>query len=35
MMDLTPFAAGIEGHSHIVMIVPCNENGLKYPQLPE
>ena len=35
MMDLTPFAAGIEGHSHIVLIVPCNENGLKYPQLLE
>ena len=35
MMDLTPFAAGIEGHSHIVLIVPRNKNGLKYPQLPE
>jgi hypothetical protein len=35
MMDLTPFATDMEGHSHIVLIVPCNENGLKYPQLPE
>jgi hypothetical protein len=25
MMDLTPFAAGIEEHSHIVLNVSCNE----------
>ena len=35
MRDLTPFAAGIEGHSHIVLKVPCNENGPKDPQLLE
>ena len=26
-MDLIPFATSIEGHSHIAMKVPCNENG--------
>ena len=26
-MDLTPFATSVEGHSHIAMKVPCNENG--------
>jgi hypothetical protein len=28
LMDLTPFATSIEGHSHIAMKVPCNENGV-------
>ncbi|HKQ21450.1 MAG TPA: hypothetical protein VJS91_05385 [Nitrososphaeraceae archaeon] len=27
LMDLTPFATSIEGHSHIAMKVPCNEDG--------
>jgi hypothetical protein len=27
LMDFTPFATSIEGHSHIAMKVPCNENG--------
>jgi hypothetical protein len=26
LMDFTPFATSIEGHSHIAMKVPCNEN---------
>ena len=26
-MDLTPFATSIEGHSHIAMKAPCNEDG--------
>jgi hypothetical protein len=26
-MDFTPFATSIEGHSHIAMKVPCNEDG--------
>ena len=27
LMDLTPFATSIEGHSHVAMKVPCNEIG--------
>jgi hypothetical protein len=27
LMDLTPFATSIEGHSHIDIKVPCNEDG--------
>lgn len=27
LMDLTPFTTSVEGHSHIAMKVPCNENG--------
>jgi hypothetical protein len=27
LMDLTPFATSVEGHSHIAMKIPCNENG--------
>jgi hypothetical protein len=27
LMDFTPFATSIEGHSHVAMKVPCNENG--------
>ena len=27
LMDLTPFATSIEGHSHIAMKIPCTENG--------
>jgi len=27
LMDLTPFATSIEGHSHIAMKIPCNEDG--------
>ena len=27
LMDFTPFATSIEGHSHIAMKVPCNGNG--------
>jgi hypothetical protein len=27
LMDFTPFSLSIEGHSHIAMKVPCNENG--------
>lgn len=27
LMDFTPFATSIEGHSHIAMKVPCNEDG--------
>ena len=27
LMDLTPFATSIEGHSQIAMKVPCNEDG--------
>lgn len=27
LMDITPFSTSIEGHSHIAMKVPCNENG--------
>jgi hypothetical protein len=27
LMDLTPFATSIEGHSHVAMKVPCNEDG--------
>ena len=26
-MDFTPFATSIEGHSHIAMKVPCNQDG--------
>ena len=27
LMDLTPFATSIEGHSHIALKIPCNSNG--------
>ncbi|MGI0033893.1 MAG: hypothetical protein ACRD97_11565 [Nitrososphaeraceae archaeon] len=27
LMDLTPFATSIEGHSHIAMKIPCNVDG--------
>jgi hypothetical protein len=27
LMDFTPFATSVEGHSHVTMKVPCNENG--------
>jgi hypothetical protein len=27
LMDLTPFATSVRGHSHIAMKVPCNEDG--------
>lgn len=27
LMDFTPFATSVEGHSHVAMKVPCNENG--------
>jgi hypothetical protein len=27
LMDFTPFVTSIEGHSHIALKVPCNENG--------
>jgi hypothetical protein len=27
LMDLTPFATSVEGHSHIAIKVPCNEDG--------
>lgn len=27
LMDFTPFATSVEGHSHIAMKVPCNEDG--------
>jgi hypothetical protein len=27
LMDLTPFATSVEGHSHIAMKVPCNNDG--------
>lgn len=27
LMDFTPFTTSIEGHSHIAMKVPCNEDG--------
>lgn len=27
LMDLTPFATSVEGHSHIAMKIPCNEEG--------
>jgi hypothetical protein len=27
LMDLTPFATSVEGHSHIAMKVPCNTDG--------
>jgi hypothetical protein len=27
LVDLTPFATSIEGHSHIAMKIPCNEDG--------
>jgi hypothetical protein len=27
IMDFTPFATSIEGHSHIALKVPCNEDG--------
>ena len=28
LMDLTPFATSIEGHSHIAMKIPCNKDGV-------
>ena len=27
LMDFTPFATSVQGHSHIAMKVPCNEDG--------
>lgn len=27
LMDLTPFATSVEGHSHIAIKVPCNKDG--------
>ena len=27
LMDFTPFATSVEGHSHIAMKVPCNDQG--------
>ena len=27
LMDLTPFATSVQGHSHIAMKVPCNQDG--------
>jgi hypothetical protein len=27
LMDFTPFATSVEGHSHLAMKVPCNEHG--------
>ena len=27
LMDLTPFATSVEGHSHIAMKIPCNNDG--------
>jgi hypothetical protein len=27
LMDLTPFATSVEGHSHIAMKIPCNKEG--------
>jgi hypothetical protein len=27
LMDLTPFTTSIEGHSHIAMKIPCNQDG--------
>lgn len=27
LMDFTPFATSVEGHSHIALKVPCNEDG--------
>lgn len=27
LMDFTPFATSVEGHSHFAMKVPCNEDG--------
>ncbi len=27
-MDLTPFATSVEGHSHIAMKIPCNNDGI-------
>lgn len=26
-MDFTPFVTSIEGHSHIALKIPCNEDG--------
>jgi hypothetical protein len=28
LMDLTPFATSVEGHSHIAMKIPCNKDGI-------
>ena len=30
LMDFTPFVTSIEGHSHIALKVPCNEDGTSY-----
>ena len=27
LMDVTPFATSVEGHSHIAMKIPCNQDG--------
>src|SRR5437867_10147669 len=27
LMDLTPFATSVEGHSHIAMKIPCDKDG--------
>jgi hypothetical protein len=27
LMDLTPFATSVEGHSHIALKIPCNQDG--------
>ena len=27
LMDLTPFTTSVEGHSHIAMKIPCNDDG--------
>ena len=28
LMDLTPFATSVEGHSHIAMKIPCDKDGV-------
>ena len=28
LMDLTPFATSVEGHSHIAIKIPCNKDGI-------
>lgn len=28
LMDLTPFATSVEGHSHIAMKIPCDKDGI-------
>ena len=27
LMDFTPFATSVEGHSHIAMKIPCDKDG--------